>query len=73
MSRGVTEDELARAERRGLEQGLERGRAEVRERLREVLDDRRRVVRAGEQQIEVVEAAVLDQLLEGPPDEDSRN
>jgi hypothetical protein len=61
MSRGVSEDDLARAEQRG----VERGRAEVRERLREVLDDRRRVVRAGEQQIEVVEAAVLDQLLDG--------
>ncbi len=61
MSRGVSEDDRARAEQRG----VERGRAEVRERLREVLDDRRRVVRAGEQQIEVVEAAVLDQLLDG--------
>jgi hypothetical protein len=37
----------------------------VRDRLREVLDDRRRVVRAGEQHLEVVEAAVLDQLLDG--------
>ena len=61
MSRGISEDELARAEQRG----VERGRAEVRDLLREVLDDRRRVVRAGEQQIEVVEAAVLDQLLDG--------
>jgi molybdenum-dependent DNA-binding transcriptional regulator ModE len=61
MSRDISKDELARAEQRG----VERGRAEVRDRLREVLDDRRRVVRAGEQHLEVVEAAVLDRLLDG--------
>ena len=44
----------------------ERGAERLRARLREMLEDRRRVVRLGEQQIEVVEvAAVEDVLAEG--------
>ena len=44
----------------------ERGAERLRARLREMLDDRRRIVRLGEQQIEVVEvAAVEDVLAEG--------
>jgi hypothetical protein len=44
----------------------ERGAERLRARLREMLDDRRRIVRLGEQQIEVVEvSAVEDVLAEG--------
>ena len=44
----------------------ERGAERLRARLREMLEDRRRVVRLGEQQIEVVEvSAVEDVLAEG--------
>ena len=44
----------------------QRGAERLRARLREMLEDRRRVVRLGEQQIEVVEvAAVEDVLAEG--------
>jgi len=44
----------------------ERGAERLRARLREMLEDRRRVVRLGEQQIEVVEvSAIADVLAEG--------
>ena len=44
----------------------ERGAERLRAQLREMLEDRRRVVRLGEQQIEVVEvSAVEDVLAEG--------
>jgi hypothetical protein len=50
-------DDLALAEARGA--------AQVREELRRVLDDRRRIVRLGDQQIEVVEVSALTELLDG--------
>lgn len=49
--------ELALAEERGAER--------MRERLRDMLDDRRRVVRLGGSQIEVVEVAAIEDVL-GP-------
>jgi hypothetical protein len=63
----MPDEELTLAE----ERGAARARAEMRDRLRDVLDEGRRVVRLGEHQIEVVETAALDALLESPPD-DSR-
>ena len=49
----------------------ERGAERLRARLREMLEDRRRVVRLGEQQIEVVEvSAVEDVLGEGSEETD---
>ena len=50
------EQELALAERRGA--------ARVRARLRDVLEDSRRIVRMGEHQIEVVEVAAINELLD---------
>ena len=50
-----TAPELARAERRGAE--------EVRERLRRVVEEHRRVVRVGDLQVEVVEVAAIDEVL----------
>src|SRR5688572_506962 len=41
----------------------ERGAARVRAQVRAVIDERRRVVRVGEQQVEVVEVAELDQVF----------
>ncbi len=48
--------ELARAERQGAER--------VRAQLRDVLADRRRIVRMGEHQIEVVEVSAFNDLLD---------
>lgn len=45
----------------------ERGAEAVRDRLREVLETERRVVRVGATQVEVVQAEALEELLE--PDE----
>jgi hypothetical protein len=67
QSARMPDEELTLAE----ERGAARARAEMRDRLRDVLDEGRRVVRLGEHQIEVVETAALDALLESPPD-DSR-
>jgi hypothetical protein len=50
------EQELARAERRGADQ--------LRTQLRDVLADRRRIVRMGEHQIEVVEVSAITELLD---------
>lgn len=47
-----------------------RGAEAVRAQLRELLDTQRRVVRVGEAQVEVVEALLLERLLEKP---DSRS
>jgi len=41
----------------------ERGAERLRARLREMLEDRRRVVRLGEQQIEVVEVSAVEDVL----------
>ena len=41
----------------------ERGAERLRARLREMLEDRRRVVRLGDQQIEVVEVSAVEDLL----------
>ena len=41
----------------------ERGAERLRAQLREMLEDRRRVVRLGEQQIEVVEVAAVEEVL----------
>ena len=41
----------------------ERGAERLRARLREMLEDRRRVVRLGEQQIEVVEVSAVEGVL----------
>jgi hypothetical protein len=41
----------------------ERGAERLRTRLREMLEDRRRVVRLGEQQIEVVEVSAVEDVL----------
>jgi len=41
----------------------ERGAERLRARLREMLDERRRVVRLGEQQIEVVEVSAVEDVL----------
>jgi hypothetical protein len=41
----------------------ERGAERLRARLRDMLEDRRRVVRLGEQQIEVVEVAAVEDVL----------
>ena len=41
----------------------QRGAERLRARLREMLEDRRRVVRLGEQQIEVVEVSAVDDVL----------
>ena len=51
------EQELARAEQRGADR--------VRAQLRELLDDRRRIVRMGDHQIEVVEVSAITELLDG--------
>lgn len=48
--------ELAQAEARGAD--------EVRADVRRLIDDRRRIVRLGDQQIEVVEVSALVELLE---------
>ncbi len=55
VAAAATDRELASAERRGA--------ARVRALLRDLLDDRRRIVRLGEHQIEVVEVSALDELL----------
>ena len=47
----------------------ERGAERLRARLREMLDERRRVVRLGEQQIEVVEVAAVEDVLGEGSDE----
>jgi hypothetical protein len=45
------------------EMAEERGAEQLRARLREMLDERRRVVRLGEQQIEVVEVTAVEDVL----------
>ncbi len=50
------DEELALAEERGAEQ--------LRAKLREMLNDRRRVVRLGDQQIEVVEVSAVEGALD---------
>lgn len=52
----VYDEELALAEVRGAEQ--------LRARLRKMLDERRRVVRLGDQQIEVVEVSAVQDALD---------
>ena len=52
----VYDEELAQAEERGAEQ--------LRAKLREMLKDRRRVVRLGDQQIEVVEVSAVEGALD---------
>ena len=47
----------------------ERGAERLRVRLREMLDDRRRIVRLGEQQIEVVEVSAVEDVLGEGSDE----
>ena len=47
----------------------ERGAERLRARLREMLEERRRVVRLGEQQIEVVEVTAVEDVL-GPAGDD---
>jgi len=49
----------------------ERGAERLRARLREMLEERRRVVRLGEQQIEVVEVTAVEDVLgqDGRPDD----
>lgn len=54
----ITNQELALAEARGAEK--------VRAQVRDLLDERRRIVRLGEQQIEVVEVSALVELLVDP-------
>jgi hypothetical protein len=54
------DQELAIAERRGA--------ARVRAQVRDLLDDRRRIVRVGEHQIEVVEVAALADLFVDEPE-----
>jgi hypothetical protein len=49
-------DEVARAEQRGAD--------EVRRQLSELVKEHRRVVRQGDAQVEVVEIAALEELLE---------
>ena len=68
--KGDPETVPAKAEETGVgsdaEIAEERGAERLRARLREMLDDRRRIVRLGEHQIEVVEvSAVEDVLAEG--------
>lgn len=48
----------------------QRGAERLRAALREMLEDRRRVVRLGEQQIEVVEVTAVEDVL-GPETEDT--
>jgi hypothetical protein len=55
-ARKVYDEELALAEERGAEQ--------LRAKLREMLNDRRRVVRLGDQQIEVVEVSAVEGALD---------
>ena len=50
------EQELALAERRGYDR--------LRDQVRDVLADRRRIVRMGEHQIEVVEVSAITDLLD---------
>ncbi|MEO7352070.1 MAG: hypothetical protein ABIW17_09245 [Marmoricola sp.] len=54
------DQQLAIAERRGADR--------VRAQLREVLADRRRIVRMGEHQIEVVEVSAISEVLGGDPE-----
>ncbi|MEO7943743.1 MAG: hypothetical protein ABIR34_10115 [Marmoricola sp.] len=56
----VMDQQLAIAERRGADR--------VRAQLREVLADRRRIVRMGEHQIEVVEVSAISEVLGGDPE-----
>jgi len=51
------------------ESAEERGAERLRARLREMLEERRRVVRLGEQQIEVVEVTAVEDVL-GPAGDD---
>ena len=46
-----------------MELAEKRGAERLRARLREMLDDRRRIVRLGEQQIEVVEVSAVEGVL----------
>ena len=48
----------------------ERGAERLRARLREMLEERRRVVRMGEQQIEVIEVTAIEDVLDPDSDED---
>jgi vacuolar-type H+-ATPase subunit H len=65
----MTEDsEIADATEIAEERGAERLRA----RLREMLEERRRVVRVGEQQIEVVEVTAVEDVL-GPDIDEARD
>ena len=57
----VAKSEAAIAEERGAER--------LRARLREMLEERRRVVRVGEQQIEVVEVSAVEDVLTTRSDE----
>ena len=54
------DQELAIAEHRGAER--------VRAQVRDVLEDRRRVVRHGDHQIEVVEVAAIAEVVAGEPE-----
>jgi len=56
----VTDEELAIAEHRGAER--------VRAQVRDVIADRRRVVRHGDQQVEVVEVSAIAEVLADEPD-----
>lgn len=60
MDRKVMDRELALAE----ERGAVRARAQVRAELVDMLEERRRVVRLGDQQIEIVEVAALRELFD---------
>jgi len=59
-SEKVMDQALASAEHRGAER--------VRAQVRDVLADRRRVVRHGDQQIEVVEVSAIAEVLGGDPE-----
>ncbi len=58
-----TAEETGMAEKTELAE--ERGAERLRARLREMLEERRRVVRVGEQQVEVVEVTAVEDVL-GP-------
>jgi hypothetical protein len=58
-----TAQEINTAAATDMELAEERGAERLRARLREMLDDRRRIVRLGEQQIEVVEVSAVEDVL----------
>jgi hypothetical protein len=68
--RGAASERAVEKTAQETELAEERGAERLRARLREMLEERRRVVRLGEQQIEVVEVNAVEAVLEDTEDAD---